>query len=579
MYLKKTTSKSTGRTFLEIAKKYRDPVTKTPRDRIIKSIGYLDELQKEFENPTDHFQKVAAKMTEEERTSKQTSLSFSLNEELEPETDNRKNYGYAAIMKIYYELSLHDFLAVKARYKRFEFNTTSIMLLLVISRILYPGSKKKAFSDRGKYFERFSFELEDVYRALTHFAKIGPELQKHLHEQISSKYGRDTSIIYYDATNFYFETDTDDDFRKRGVSKEHRPNPIVQMGLAMDRDGVPINYKVFPGNTLDNETFKDIIGEVCKNYETGRVVVVGDKGIITGDNIWYLIGGNPSKPRHGYVFSFSVRGGTDEFKKYVLDETGYAGIGSNPLEEDADFKIKTRIYARKIDVTRQKDGKKMKKIVYEKQVVYWSRDYAERAEKERERLIKKAQTFIKDPAKYKRHINHGSAKYITGIDKETGEVDPKIIPSFNFEVLDEEKKYDGYYSIVTSELEMDSGQIIDTYRGLWEIEETFKITKSDLEGRPAYVSREDHIDAHFLTCFIALVIVRLLQKMTGRLYSVCALVDALKRISCSNENENMYLFDYRSAITDAIGKAMGIDFKKKRKCLGDIKTSLGSVKK
>ena len=573
MYLKKSRSKGSNRTFLEIAKKYRDPITKKPRDRIVKSIGYLDDLEKEFEDPIAHFKMLAAKMTEEEKESKQSTLSFSIDEELELDTDNRRNYGYVAIMKIYHDLLLHDFLAAKARYQRFGFNTNSIMLLLVISRILYPGSKNKAFADKGRYFERFDFELEDIYRALTHFAKIGPDLQKHLHDQITSEYGRDTSIIYYDTTNFYFEIDQDDDLRKRGVSKEHRPNPIVQMGLAMDRDGVPIDYKIFPGNKLDSETFKSIIGEICRNYETGRVIVVGDKGIITGDNIWYLIGGKPSEPRHGYVFSFSVRGGTDEFKKYVLDETGYTDANGNPPDKNSDYKIKTRIIARKIDVTRQKDGKKMKKIVYEKQVVYWSKDYAMRAKAEREPLIKRAQVFIDEPSRYKRHIHHGSAKYITGVDKETGEVEPESVLMFNDDVLTEDEKYDGYYCIVTSELEMDSGQIIDTYRGLWEIEESFRITKGDLEGRPVYVSKEDHIDAHFLTCFISLIIVRLLQKITGYNYSVSELVDTLKRISCSNEHENIYLFDYRSAVTDEIGKAVGIEFKKKRKCLGDIKTS------
>ena len=579
MYIKQSTSKKTGRTFLEIAKKYRDPISKAPRDRIIESIGYLDELKKEFDDPLAHFRQVALKMTEEEKESKWSTMTYSMDEELEPEADNRKNYGYVAIMKIFHDLSLHDFFAAKARYKRFKYNTNSIMQLLVISRILYPGSKKKAFSEKGRYFERFDFELEDVYRALSHFSDVDSALQQYLHDQISSRYGRDTSLIYYDTTNFYFEIDAEDDLRRRGVSKEHRPNPLVQMGLALDRDGVPINYKIFPGNKHDSETFKDIIGEICKKYETGRVIVVADKGIISGDNIWYLIGGKPSKPRHGYVFSFSVRGGTDAFKKYVLDEAGYTDANGKPLKEDADYKIKARVIARKIEVTRAGDKGKMKKTVYEKQIVYWSRDYAERARKERESLIKKAMTYIKEPSKYKQHINHGSAKYITGIDKETGEIEPGKLLSFNYDLLREEEKYDGYYAIVTSELEMSSKQIVDTYHGLWEIEQTFRIDKGDLEARPIYVSTEEHISGHFLTCFIALVIIRLLQKITGHSFSAARLVDAMKRISCTNEHENIYLFDYRSAVVDAIGKAVGINFSEKRKNLGDIKASIGSVKK
>jgi transposase len=571
--------RSNDRIYLSINQSYRDSVTKKSRTKVIRSVGYLDELEKEYDDPISHFKEVARKMTEEEREKKHVTLSFSMDEELAPDASGRKNYGYAAIMKIYHELLLHEFLASKARYQKFEFNTNSIMLLLVISRILSPGSKRKAFDERERYFERFDFTLADTYRALSHFAKIESDVQKFLHEQITRTYGRDTSIVYFDATNFYFEIDEPDDLRKRGVSKEHRPNPIVQMGLAMDRDGVPISYKLFPGNKHDSETFKGVIGDICRNYEAGRIIVVGDMGMITGDNIWYLIGGKPSKPMHGYVFSFSVRGGTNEFKEYVLSKDGYSDSKGKPASDDTEYKIKTRMIARKIDVTRARDAKKMKKTVYEKQVVFWSAKYAERAKAEREVSLKKALAFIKNPSKYSRHINHGSAKYIKGIDKETGEVSPDQLLSLDFEVLREEEKYDGYYAIVTSEHKMDDEQIIATYRGLWEIEETFRVAKGELEARPVFVSRQDRIDAHFLTCFIALIIVRILQKKTGRVFSSEKIIECLNRISCSNEQGNIYLYDYRSDISDAIATAVGVDFTKKRLRLGEIKKSLGGVKK
>jgi transposase len=351
------------------------------------------------------------------------------------------------------------------------------------------------------------------------------------------------------------------------------------MGIALDKDGVPINYKLYPGNKHDSETFRDIIGEICKNYGTGRVVVVGDMGVITGDNIWYLIGNKPEKPRHGYVFSFSVSGGTNEFKEYVLDQKGYVNDKGKPADEDSEYKIKDRHFARKIDVTRVRDGKKMKKTVYEKQVVFWSKKYADKAKAEREVMIKKAMAFIKDPSKFKRHTGHGSAKYITGIDKETGEVSPEQLLSLNFETIKEEEKYDGYYAIVTSEYEMANEKIIEIYRGLWEIEETFRIAKGELEARPVHVSREDHIDAHFLTCFLALTIIRLLQKITNKEFSSAKIINALNRISCSNVRDNLYMFDYRDKIPDAIGAATGIDFTKKYLYLGEMKKILGSVKK
>ncbi|HAL64019.1 MAG TPA: IS1634 family transposase [Bacteroidales bacterium] len=578
MYLKKTYRKESGRTYLVIAKKYRNPKTNISTDRTVESLGYLDELEKQYDDPIAHFQEVARKMTEEENAKKNLTLSINMNEQLAPGTDNKKNFGYAAILKIYHELGLHRFFNNRARNESFKFNTNSIMILLVVSRLLSPGSKKKAFEEKSRYFERFNFSLADVYRALSHYAKIAKELQRFVHESITEKYGRDTKTIYYDVTNFYFEIDEADKMRKFGPSKEKRPNPIVQMGLAMDADGIPLHYELFPGNKVDKETFRSVIGEVRKNYDTGRIVVVADMGIITGDNIYYLTGG---KNRNGYVFSFSVRGGADAFKNYVLDNEGYIGVDGKPADEDAQFKIKSRRIARDINVT-MKSGRKAKKTVYEKQVVFWSKKYADRARAQREEVVKKALDLVADPKKYNKAISYGAAKYVKNMefDKETGEVlEGSKRPYFDYGKLAGEEKYDGYYAIVTSELHMSDKTIIDTYRGLWEIEETFRVTKGTLEARPVYVSREDRIEAHFLTCFIALVIIRLIQKKTGRQYSAERIVECLNKIACSNEQDNLYLFDYRSEISDAIGNALGIDFTKKRLRLAEIKNILANSKK
>jgi transposase len=347
----------------------------------------------------------------------------------------------------------------------------------------------------------------------------------------------------------------------------------------MDRDGVPISYRQFPGNKHDSETFRDIIGEICMNYETGRIVAVGDMGIITADNIWFLVGRKPEKPKHGYIFSYSVRKAAKKFKEYVLSDDGYVGSGGKPATDEDDYKIKSRRTARDIEVSKVSGTGTLTKTVYEKQVVFWSRGYADRAKAQRDIILRKAQAFIKNPGKYKNHTSHGAAKYINGVDKDTGEVEPDQILSINYDLVIEEEKYDGYYAIVTSEHEMTNDQIIETYRGLWEIEETFKITKSELEARPVYLALEDHIDAHFLTCFIALVILRILQKKTGRLYSAADIIECLNRISCSCEQDNIFLFDYRSEMSDAIGGAVGVDFSKKRLRLGEMKKVLGSVKK
>ena len=577
--------KSRNRPYLSIVHGYRDKETKQVRTKTIKSLGYLDELEKKHPgiDVVAHFKEVARQMTEEENDRRKVTLTIDLNEQLAVGEDNRKNLGYAAILKIYHELKLDQFFNNIARYHNFEYSTNAIMIMLVISRLLSPGSKAKAFEEKERYFERFDFSLLNVYRALSHFSTLELEVQRHMNEQITAVYGqRDVSTVYYDVTNYYFEIDKEDDLRKYGLSKENRKDPIVQLGLAMDADGIPLHYKLFPGNLPDKSTFRDVIGEVRLKYNTGRIVVVADMGVITGDNIYYLVGGEKRKKAlNGYVLSFSVRGGTGAFKKYVLDRSGYCGRDGKPVEDGADFMIKSRFEAREINVTMQ-SGRIAKKTVYEKQVVFWSKKYADKAKADREKSILKAHALVKEPGKYSKATARGASKYVKNIeyDKETGEVittGKALI--FDEEKLLEEEKYDGYYSIVTSEVHMTDAEIRETYNGLWEIEETFKITKKTLESRPVFVSRHDRINAHFLTCFIALTIMRLLQKRTGMLYSSEEIVACLNRISCTHEHENIYLFDYRSELSDAIGEALEIKFGKKRMRLAEIKSIIGDAKK
>jgi len=562
---------------------YRDKETKKVRTKTIRTIGYVDEFMDQYTDPIAHFKEVARQMTEEEKAQRKVNFTIDMNEELPEDTDNRKNLGYAAILKIYHDLKLNQYLSNISRNHEFEFNTNSIMVLLVISRILSPGSKKKAYEEKSRYFERFDFAWFDVYRALSHFATLSEDVQRHIHEQITSCYGpRNTKTIYYDVTNFYFEIDDEDDLRKRGYGKKYHKGPIVQMGLAIDADGIPLHYELFPGNTLDKQTFRSVIGDIYRKYDTGRIIVVADMGIITGDNIFYLAGGEKrDKTLNGYVMSFSVRGGTDELKSYVLDKSGYRCRDGKPVEEGCDFMIKSRRIAREINVTMQ-NGKTKTKIVYEKQVVFWGKKYADKAKAEREKTIQKTASLMKDPGKYKKATSHGAAKYVQRIDydKDTGEeLDTGKALVLDVAKILEEEKYDGYYSIVTSEREMSDMEIRDTYKGLWEIEESFRVTKSTLEAQPVYLSRPERIDAHFLTCFISLTILRLLEKFTDRQFSSAKIVDCLNRISCSHEEDNIYMFDYRSEISEAIGDALGIDFKKKRMRLSEIKNIIAGTKR
>lgn len=568
MYLQ--VGKSNGRTYLTIVQGYRDPVTKKVRRKTVKSLGYLDDLAKEYPDPIAHFRNVAAEMNENAALEKQpVTINLDPEEALGSEGANRKNIGYAALSKLYHELGLNIFFYNNSRAFKSEFNTNNIMKLLIFSRILAPASKKKTFEGKDRYFENMNFSLDDVYRCLSQVITFKNPLQQHLHRQMENKFGRSTELVYYDVTNYYFETDRQDELKRKGVSKEHRPNPIIQMGLLMDAKGIPVLYDLFPGNTNDCETLMPVLDRVKREYQVGRTIIVADKGINTADNIAFSLAKGD-----GYVYSQTVRGGNKELKDYVLDESGYRHISD-------EFKIKSRLYPREIAVSNAWGGRSKIRID-EKQVVFYSADYARKAKADRENALLKAHDLVKNPSKYNRSLSYGAAKYVKNLvfDPDTGEImTTKQKPVFDEKKLREEEKFDGYYALVTSEWEKGDEEIVEIYRGLWRIEEAFKVTKSDLEARPVYVSRHDHIQAHFLICFVALVIARLLAQCLGNKYSIPRIVESLNKASGSRLEENWYVFDHADEITEAITAELGVDLSRKYLRLGDIKNILGATKK
>ena len=570
MYLRKVTNKKTGRTYLSIVQSYWDRNKKQSKAVTVKSLGYLDDLEKKYDDPLAFFT-AEAKQMEEQRLKDNADFTFSIgkNETLEINTDNRKNFGYAGLSRIYHELGLHTFLINRQRHSKESYDADTIMKMLVFSRLLAPASKKKSYEERNRFFEKDNYSLDDVYRCLSFLNKHKDSMQLWLNDRIKELYGRDSSLVYYDVTNYYFETDKTDDFKKKGVSKEHRPNPIVQMGLFMDNKGLPITYQLFPGNTNDCLTYRPNLSRIKHDYNLGKIVVVADKGMTTGDNIWYTLSAGD-----GYVFSMSVRGGDKELKNYVLNEDGYEWLGS-------EYKRKSRLYPRTIQVTTS-TGKKMKKTVDEKQVVFYSEKYDRRAKAERAAAIAKAQELIANPGKYTRATSHGAAGYVKNIDfdKETGEIlKPSKALELDLNKLKEEEALDGYYVIITNEYEETSDRIIEMYRGLWKIEESFRVTKSDLEARPVFVSRKDHIEAHFLTCFVALVIARIMEMKLDHKYSITRILESLAKAECSHVKQNYYVFDYYDEILKDIGEISNMDFNKKMLSLGEIKKYLGMVKK
>ena len=560
---------SNGRRYLAIVQGYRDPVTKKVRHKTIKSLGYLDELKKQYPDPIAHFKAVVEEMNKKAALEKQpVEISLDPQETLTESQANRKNIGYAALSKLYHELGLHTFFYNNSRAFKSEFNTNNIMKLLIF-RILAPASKKKTYEEKDRYFENTDFSLDVIYRCLTQVVTFKDRLQLHLHRQRKAKFGRSTELVYYDVTNYYFEIDRQDEMRKKGVSKEHRPDPIVQMGLLIDTKGIPILYDLFPGNTNDCETLLPILDRVKKDYEVGRIIVVADKGVNTADNIAFNLAKGD-----GYIYAQSVRGGNKELKDYVLDGSGYRQVSD-------DYKIKSRLYPREIAFSNAKVSRSKVRID-EKQVVFYSADYDRKAKADREPALLKARDLVKNPSRYNKATSYGAAKYVKNLvfDPKTGEImTAKQKPVFDEDKLREEEKFDGYYAIVTSEWKKKDEEFIDIYRGLWRIEEAFKVTKSDLEARPVYLSRNDHIQAHFLVCFVALVIVRLLALRLGNKYTIPRIVESLNKASGSFLEENWYVFDYADEITKAITEILGVDLSRKYLRVGDIKKILGATKK
>lgn len=562
MYLRKCTSKKTGRTQLSIVQGYRDASGKV-RQKTILPIGYLDVLQQQYDDPIQHFEALARQMTEEyNQANSPIRLDINPSQSLPLGTDNRRSFGYAALSSVYHDLEIDSFFQNRQRMTNVQFNYNSIFRSLVFARLIAPASKRASFEYLKHFFERADFTLDDVYRSLPFFKKYQADLQLWIHEHIRQNYGRDTSLVYYDVTNYYFEVDEPNDMLRRGVSKEHRKDPIVQMGLFMDTNGLPISYGLFSGNTLDKQTLIPMMDKLQDDYSLGRIIVVADRGMITGDNIFQTLSDG-----NGYVLSYSIRGSAKAFKDYVLDPDGY-------VHKKDGFRLKSRLAPREIRVTDVLTGKKKTVMVDEKHVVFYSPAYAKKARMEREEALNKAQSMIREPQKYNRSTSYGAAKYIKNLsfDKKTGEILENTGKALEIDeaLIAEEELYDGYYAIVTSEYDLSDGQVIDIYRGLWKIEESFRITKSDLETRPVYLRNLEHIQAHFLVCFVALVIARILEYRLGRKYGVSPILESLRKCECSLIEQNLYVFDYYDEILKDIGELLGIDFSKKYRTLGHL---------
>lgn len=602
MYVKKSGYK--GKTYLSLVEGYR--INGKVRHKTIEKLGYLEDLKKLYDDPIAHFKEVAKQRNNEDI--KEYTIK-NLNTKIIDNSSKSKNLGYVAIRKIYQELGLEDFFKEKNKNLKIKYNLNKIFSLLVYSRIMYPGSKKETFDKRDRFFEDFDgFELEDIYRSLDYFTQYKEDIESLLWNATKETYKRNTDNLYYDCTNYYFEINYNDtdlvdekgniiekNYRKRGPEKNHRPDPIIEMGLLMDSTNIPISYDLFPGNESEKLSLLPLTRKTKVNCKLGRTVIVADRGLNTSDNIYFLAGNNHNSNLDGYIYGQSVRGADEEFKKWVLDQKDYVEevvkdengspetfrqmiFENNEFKgyekKNVIFKHKSRIYPKEINVTIDKNSKKKKKVrTDQKQMVYYSQKYADKQKRDRNLMIERAKDLIAHPQKYNRVTASGSAAYINNIkfDKKTGAVADGLNLSLKMDKILEEEKYDGYYSIVTSELNMSDTELRSKYRGLSKIEETFKITKSELDGRPVFVWTKEHIESHFLTCFVALVITRLLEKNLKNKYSIHKIIESLKNYNSIPIEHDICFQNYTDEIITELGKIFNINFSRKYLTLAEIK--------
>jgi hypothetical protein len=566
----KPTKAKNGRVNLAIVEGVWDPQKKRSRQKTVRGLGYKDVLDKAHGDGAAWAQELCDKMNAEREASRQAvPIEIHPQEKIDKRTDDIKSAGAAIPLGYYGMLGIERAFRNRARNKRFKYDVNAVSRLLVLERIIAPDSKLSAWQNRARHFLRCDFSDDDVYRSLDFIASCKGPIIAAMNKAIAAHHERDLQDVYYDVTNYYFEIDAEDGLRKNGVSKEHRRKPIVQMGMMQDKDGIPINFNVFPGNTSDCLTMLPSMLAARRDVGASRMVVVADKGLNTSTNIAAItLDGN------GFVFSQSIRGAKSpkELKDWATSPAGYR---ADPGDEDGpDFKMKSRQSTKAIHVEGA-DGRTKDAGIEVKEVAFWSAKYDKRAKHGRAKVLEKAAGLVANPASYDKAVHYGAARYVKNVafDKKTGEVlaDAAHAPSIDTDLVAEEERYDGYYVIVTSETGLSDERIVDVYRGLWRIEESFKVTKSVLSARPVFVWTPEHIAAHFLVCYIALTVIRLIQYDTGFAYSAEAIAAEIRQMNGVRLEGSWWRFYHRTDVSDALCKAVGIDLSRKNMRLSEIK--------
>ena len=498
-FLKKTKNKKG--TYLQIYESYYDPERKCGAHRSYKPVGYVNELiDKGIDDPVSFYSDEIKKLNSEYKENKRKNKVRQISEE-SPE----KLLGYFPVKNLNDSLGTKKYLNLLQAATGFRFNIADLMSALIYSRMVHPCSKSKTYDEIiPRLYEKYDFSLDQLYSGIGY---IGSEYEKIIeiyNHQINQKYKFDTEKTYFDCTNFYFEIDREDELRRKGPSKENHKSPIVGLGLLLDSNQIPIGMKIYPGNESEKPILRSVIDDLkARNNITSRTIQVADKGLNCINNIMHAL-----KDGDGYIFSKSVKTLSETELTWVLLDNDYVDI------KNSDGAVLYRVKECIDDFSyscQYKNGKKKNIKLREKRIVTFNPKLAEKHIYEINKQVEKAYRLKTSQAK--RAEFGDCSKYVTFIptDKKGNKEDGKIKVEINEEAVEKAKKLAGYNLIVTSELSMTSKEIYDTYHNLWRIEESFRAMKSQLDARPVYLQKQDSIIGHFLICYLAVLLSRILQ--------------------------------------------------------------------
>lgn len=456
--------------------------------------------------------------------------------------------GYLFLQSVYYGLKMDSVCRkIKGRYK-FEYDLNAILSDLVYTRVLDPSSKRSSFRAAKQFLEAPAYELHDVYRALSVLAKELDFIQAEVFKNSFFLGGRNDRILYYDCSNYYFEIEQEDGDRKYGKSKEHRPNPIIQMGLFTDGDGIPLAFSLFPGNQNEQKSLKPLESQILQQFGCEKFIYCSDAGLASEDNrVLNHLG------QRSFIVTQSIKKLPAEDREWALDMKGF-----KRLSGDAPVDI-TQLTEDDRQNLFYKDEPYTTKKLHQRLIITYSPKYAAYQKAVRREQVVRAEKMVADGSlKRQRKNPNDPARFVNRIAvTEEGEK-AKVHYFLDQEKIAEEEKYDGLYAVCTDLLDDDVTDILKVSEGRWQIEDCFRTMKTDFEARPAYLSREDRIKAHFLTCFLGLLHFRLLQRSLKGTYTTSQLLQALKDIRFADVEEQGFMPVYeRQKITDELHEACG----------------------